>query len=172
MVSELYSDRQNLEKSIAGLRGVEQDVRFRLRTMLETFLKQLEEAPLVAAEAPKSDDFADRAQAIKEAIAREETVVSSPPPKWMTPVPEPAAPETSVAEAPPVPPRQEAPAPRVEVPAAEADDSSAQEADDSPAQEAVRRSRHSRRKRPTWTPALPDAWWSARTICWPTSTPG
>jgi len=136
MVSELYSDRQNLEKSIAGLRGVEQDVRFRLRTMLETFLKQLEEAPLVAAEAPKSDDFADRAQAIKEAIAREETVVSSPPPTWMTPVPEPAAPETSVAEAPPVPPRQEAPAPRVEVPAAEADASSAQEADDSPAQEA------------------------------------
>jgi cell division initiation protein len=79
MVSDLYSDRQNLEKSLAGLRGVEQDVRFRLRTMLETFLKQLDETPMVAAEAPVSDDFADRAQAIKKAIAREETVIAPPP---------------------------------------------------------------------------------------------
>jgi len=136
MVSDLYSDRQNLEKSIAGLRGVEQDVRFRLRTMLETFLKQLEEAPLVAAEAPGGDDFADRAQAIKEAIAREETVVTAPPAKSMTPVPEPVAPETIVAETPPVPPRREAPAPRVEVPAADADGSPVQVADDSSAREA------------------------------------
>ena len=35
-----------------------------------------------------------------------------------------------------MPPRQEAPAPRVEVPAAEADDSSAQVADEPPAREA------------------------------------
>ena len=76
MVSDLYSDRQNLEKSIAAMRGVEQDMRFRLRTMLETFLKQLEEAPRMTTEAPPQDDFADRAQAIKEAIAREETQVA------------------------------------------------------------------------------------------------
>jgi len=79
MVSDLYSERQNLEKSLAELRGVEQDVRFRLRTMLETFLKQIEETPVMAPEVTPSDDFADRAQAIKEAIAREETVVSPPP---------------------------------------------------------------------------------------------
>jgi cell division initiation protein len=81
MVSELYSDRQNLEKQIAGLRGVEQDVRFRLRTMLETFLKQLEETPPVAGEVPvpAADDFAHRAQAIKDAIAREDTVIAAPP---------------------------------------------------------------------------------------------
>lgn len=95
MVSDLYADRQKLEKSIAALRGVEQDVRFKLRTMLETFLKQLEEAPPVAAGTSRGDDFADRAQAIKEAIAREDTVVAPPPPV------EPAAP-ASVATEPPV----------------------------------------------------------------------
>ncbi len=82
MVSDLYSDRQNLEKQIAGLRGVEQDVRFRLRTMLENFLKQLEETPTVAAEPAATgaaDDFAHRAQAIKDAIAREDAVVAPPP---------------------------------------------------------------------------------------------
>ncbi len=78
MVSDLYSDRQNLEKSIAAMSGVEQDMRFKLKTMLETFLKQLEEAPRITTEAPQ-DDFASRAQAIKEAIAREETQVSPPP---------------------------------------------------------------------------------------------
>ena len=52
MVSDLYSDRQKLEKQVAGLRGVEQDVRFRLRAMLETFLKQLEETPVIAGEPP------------------------------------------------------------------------------------------------------------------------
>jgi len=62
MVSDLYSDRQSLEKQIQGLRGVEQDLRMRLRTMLQTFLKQLEDAP-VATEAP-ADDFAHRARAI------------------------------------------------------------------------------------------------------------
>lgn len=77
MVSDLYSDRQNLEKQIQGLRGVEQDLRMRLRTMLQTFLKQLEDTPTVAAGAP-ADDFAHRARAIKEAIAREDTVVAPP----------------------------------------------------------------------------------------------
>ncbi len=77
MVSDLYSDRQNLEKQIQGLRGVEQDLRMRLRTMLQTFLKQLEDTPTVAAGAP-ADDFAHRARAIKEAIAREDTVVAAP----------------------------------------------------------------------------------------------
>ena len=79
MVSDLYRERQNLEKSLAELRGVEQDFRFRMRTMLETFLKQLEETPVMAPDASSNDDFADRAQAIKEAIAREETVVAPPP---------------------------------------------------------------------------------------------
>jgi cell division initiation protein len=93
MVSDLYSDRQNLEKQIQGLRGVEQDLRMRLRTMLQTFLKQLEDAPPVAAEAPRTDDFAHRAQAIKEAIAREDTVIATPaaaPPAAVPPI-EPAA---------------------------------------------------------------------------------
>ena len=90
MVSDLYSDRQNLEKQIQDLRGVEQDLRMRLRTMLQTFLTQLEDTPAVAADAlePRGDDFAHRAQAIKEAIAREDTIVSPPP---VSPVPAPAA---------------------------------------------------------------------------------
>jgi len=135
MVSDLYSDRQNLEKTIAGLRGVEQDVRFRLRTLLETFLKQLEEAPPVAAEVPASDDFADRAQAIKEAIAREETVVVPAPVAPAPAADEPALSETVVAQA-PVPPREEMPAPRVEEPVVEVAESPAREADEPAAREA------------------------------------
>jgi cell division initiation protein len=102
MVSDLYSDRQNLEKRIAGLRGVEQDVRFKLRTMLETFLKQLEETPVAASEAGASDDFADRAQAIKEAIAREETVIVAPSqaPRVAPVVVEPPAAAAPVADEP------------------------------------------------------------------------
>lgn len=98
MVSDLYSDRQKLEKSLASLRGVEQDVRFKMRTMLETFLKQLEETPFAAPEAVPSDDFAERAQAIKEAIAREETVIA-PPPDVATAEPETVA---VAVDAPPV----------------------------------------------------------------------
>jgi cell division initiation protein len=92
MVSDLYRERQSLEQSLAELRGVEQDFRFRMRTMLETFLKQLEEAPVMAPETSANDDFADRAQAIKEAIAREETVVAPPP---VPPADEPAAAEAT-----------------------------------------------------------------------------
>ena len=104
MVSDLYSDRQNLEKRIAGLRGVEQDVRFKLRTMLETFLKQLEETPAAASEAAPADDFADRAQAIKDAIAREETAIAAPPqaPPAAPIVAEPPVAAAPVAEEPPV----------------------------------------------------------------------
>lgn len=91
LVSDLYTERQNLEKQIQALRGVEQDLRLRLRTMLQSFLKQLEEAPVVVAEAPAVDDFADRARAIKEAIAREDTVVA-PAGAAPSAEPEPAAP--------------------------------------------------------------------------------
>jgi cell division initiation protein len=109
MVSDLYSDRQILEKSLAGLRGVEQDVRFRLRTMLETFLKHLDDAPPMAAEAPASDDFADRAQAIKEAIAREETAVIAPPPAKPAAPPAAAHASAAVGEAAPAPRRPPSP---------------------------------------------------------------
>ena len=95
MVSDLYRERQSLEQSLAELRGVEQDFRFRMRTMLETFLKQLEEAPVMAPETSANDDFADRAQAIKEAIAREETVIAPPP---VAPVEEPVAEEAGPSD--------------------------------------------------------------------------
>ncbi|HOT23125.1 MAG TPA: DivIVA domain-containing protein [Thermoleophilia bacterium] len=104
MVSDLYTERQNLEKQIQALRGVEQDLRLRLRTMLQSFLKQLEEAPVVVADASVVDDFADRARAIKEAIAREDTVVvpagaapSAEPEPAAPAEPEPAAPEEDEA---------------------------------------------------------------------------
>jgi len=89
----------------------------------------------VAAEVPASDDFADRAQAIKEAIAREETVVVPAPVAPAPAADEPALSETVVAQA-PVPPREEMPAPRVEEPVVEVDEPAAREADESPAREA------------------------------------
>ena len=75
MVNEAYSERQAIEQGMAKLRSAEEDFRYKFRTMIEGYLRQIQEQPeTAAAPAPAPDpmsDFTRHAEAIKEAIARE-----------------------------------------------------------------------------------------------------
>jgi cell division initiation protein len=90
MVNESYADKQRIEGSLTKLRGVEEEFRIRFRQLLEGFLKQVEQAPPVAPQ--PQNDLNRQAEAIKEAIAREETVVA--------PAPHPSAPQPGTVSAP------------------------------------------------------------------------
>jgi cell division initiation protein len=101
MINEAYSERQTIEQNMVKLRSAEEDFRFKFKTLLEGYLRQLTETPEVTAPSPDTAaDFARHAEAIKEAIARE----SAPAAQH---VEAPAEPE---AEA-PAEPDAEAPAP-------------------------------------------------------------
>jgi cell division initiation protein len=83
MVNAAYSERQGVEQATAKLKGVEQEFRFKFRQMLESYLKQAEEAPPVVSEPAEAvtdaqAELSRHADAIREAIAREETVALSP----------------------------------------------------------------------------------------------
>jgi cell division initiation protein len=110
LVNEAYSERQSIEQSMVKLKSAEQDFRVEFRQLLEGYLKHLEDAPAAVAMAPAEGmaqaEFARHAEAIKEAIAREETLPAAESP---------AAPEQT-AEPP------AAPDVTVEVPATEVDD--------------------------------------------------
>lgn len=76
MVNEAYSERQAVEQGMAKLRSAEEDFRYKFKTMIEGYLRQIQETPeaTASAQAPAADqriDFARHAEAIKEAIARE-----------------------------------------------------------------------------------------------------
>ena len=98
LVNEAYSERQAIEQSMANLKSAEQDFRFKFRQLLEGYLKHLEDAPAGVAVAPAEGmaqaEFARHAEAIKEAIAREEVLVLAPE---QTAEP-PAAPAVTVEE--------------------------------------------------------------------------
>ena len=76
LVNEAYSERQGIEQSLAKLKSAEQDFRFKFRQLLEGYLLHLEEAPATVAVAPAEGmaqaEFARHAEAIKQAIAREQ----------------------------------------------------------------------------------------------------
>ncbi len=114
MVNESYADKQRIEGALTKLRGVEEEFRIRFRQLLEGFLKQVEQAPPVAP--PPQNDLNQKAEAIKEAIAREETVVA-PPARAAAPAPAgPPAQAAAPAHAAPAP-AERAPEPRPAGPA-------------------------------------------------------
>jgi len=119
IVNESYTDKQRVEGSLTKLRGVEEEFRIRFRQLLEGFLKQVEQAPPVATQ--PANDLNRQAEAIKEAIAREETVMTpAPRPQPAAPAPQaqPAAPAPGGAPAPAAPaPPERAPEPRPATPA-------------------------------------------------------
>jgi cell division initiation protein len=103
MVNEAYSERQAIEQNMAKLRNAEEDFRYRFKTLLEGYMRQLQSTPEVAATSPApSADFARHAEAIKEAIARESVQAA-------TASGEPAAGQ----DAPPETPARQEPAPYV-----------------------------------------------------------
>lgn len=90
LVNEAYSERQAIEQSMAKLRSAEEDFRFKFRQLLDGYLRQLQDTPEGADEAP-APDFARHTAAIKEAIAREAAAAArpaaSPAPSVSTPEP-------------------------------------------------------------------------------------
>ena len=91
LVNESYSERQAIEQNMAKLRSAEEDFRYKFKTLLDGYLRQLQETPEVVTEPVQpATDFARHAEAIKAAIARE----SAPE------VARPAAPETRVEPTP------------------------------------------------------------------------
>ncbi len=79
MVNEAYSERQAIEQNLAKLRNAEEDFRYKFKTLLEGYMRQLQSTPEVAVAAPDpAADFARHAEAIKEAIARESVPTGVP----------------------------------------------------------------------------------------------
>ena len=116
MVNESYADKQRIEGSLTKLRGVEEEFRIRFRQLLEGFLKQVEQAPPVAPQ--PQNDLNQKAEAIKEAIAREETVMAPGPPAQVATPAQAAMPARAAAPAPAAPaPPDRAPEPRPATPA-------------------------------------------------------
>ena len=54
MVNEAYSERQAIEQGMAKLRSAEEDFRYKFRTMIEGYLRQIQETPEVMAAATAS----------------------------------------------------------------------------------------------------------------------
>jgi cell division initiation protein len=104
MVNEAYSERQAIEQNMAKLRNAEEDFRFKFKTLLDGYLRQLQGTPEVAVAAPDpATEFARHAEAIKEAIARESAPAAAPavepePPRAEKPRREEPAPYVAAAE--------------------------------------------------------------------------
>jgi cell division initiation protein len=104
LVNEAYSERQSIEQSMAKLKSAEQDFRFKFRQLLEGYIKHLEEAPASVAMAPAEGmaqaEFARHAEAIKEAISREEAPPTAESPAALDETVDPAAAPDVTAEVP------------------------------------------------------------------------
>ena len=105
MVNDSYADKQTLEKNVVVLRNAQEEFRFKFRGLLEGYMKQL--AELDQGAKVRTSEFARQAEAIKEAIAREETppAVAEEPPAAIEPETPPTpleapAPLVAAAEAP------------------------------------------------------------------------
>jgi cell division initiation protein len=80
LVNEAYTERQGVEQATARLRSAEQDFRFKFRQLLQGYLARAEdENPVTGSEGEDAQtDFARRAEAVKQAIEREEAGMARP----------------------------------------------------------------------------------------------
>jgi cell division initiation protein len=73
LVNEAYTERQGIEQATARLRSAEQDFRFKFRQLLQGYLAHIEgEAPVTGEPDTAQTDFERRAEAVKQAIERED----------------------------------------------------------------------------------------------------
>ena len=83
MMNTAYGEKQAVEQATARLASLEEDFRFKFREMLQGYLKRAEHTPKVEPEpavgvSEAQSDFARHADAIREAISREETAMQPP----------------------------------------------------------------------------------------------
>jgi cell division initiation protein len=73
LVNEAYTERQGIEQATARLRSAEQDFRFKFRQLLQGYLAHIDDERPVTGEADAGQtEFERRAEAVKQAIEREE----------------------------------------------------------------------------------------------------
>jgi len=77
MVNESYADKQAVEKQIVVLRSSEEDFRFKFRSLLEGYVKQLSE---IDDRSRKAGQFATPTEQIEEAMPRDAAGRSGTPP--------------------------------------------------------------------------------------------
>lgn len=83
MMNAAYGEKQAVEQATARLASLEEDFRFKFREMLQGYLKRAEHTPAVepvptVGVSEAQSDFARHADAIREAISREETAMQPP----------------------------------------------------------------------------------------------
>jgi len=107
MVNDSYADKQRMEKNVVILKNAQEEFRFKFRGLLEGYMKQLTELDQGAK--ARTSEFAKQAEALKEAIAREDVpqAVTKEPPAVFVPETVPAPAETPRPPAvAPVPPQE------------------------------------------------------------------
>jgi len=97
MVNQSYADKQTVEKQIVVLKSSEEDFRFKFRSLLEGYQKQLAEAD---AASKKAAQFAGQGDQIKDAMARDAAARPGVPP---APAARPATPPPPAAASAPRP---------------------------------------------------------------------
>ena len=114
MVNASYADKQSVEKQIVVLRSSEEDFRFKFRSLLEGYVKQLSE---IDEQAKKTGRYATDGEQIKEAMARDAASrpgapapAVKPPAPTPPPAARPAAPAPASQAAKPAPVTPPAPA--------------------------------------------------------------
>jgi cell division initiation protein len=110
MVNDSYADKQRMEKNVVVLKNAQEEFRFKFRGLLEGYMKQLTELDQGAK--VRTSEFAKQAEAIKEAIARQDE-----PPAVAKEAPAAVEPEPAPAKAPS--PLMAAPAPSQKMPVEE-----------------------------------------------------
>jgi cell division initiation protein len=110
MVNESYADKQSIEKQIVVMKSSEEDFRFKFRSLLEGYLKQLSG---IDQRADKDGGFGRQADEIKKQMEADRAAapVRRPsPPEATAPAPEPVpAPPLQVVEPPVAEPEPRAP---------------------------------------------------------------
>jgi cell division initiation protein len=91
MVNQSYADKQAVEKQIVVLKAAEEDFRFKFRSLLDAYAKQLTEAD---ATSKKAAQFAGQGDQIRDAMARDAAARPAPAsmPAAGAPVPPPPRP--------------------------------------------------------------------------------
>jgi cell division initiation protein len=98
MVNQSYGDKQAVEKQIVVLKSSEQDFRFKFRSLLEGYTKQLTESE---DDTRKAAQFAGQAEQIRNAMASDAaTHASAPAARPEAPRETPSAPPAAVAATP------------------------------------------------------------------------